>query len=371
MHGTKRMTMSRPRVKPEHAPYRVSAGRIRIGGVTYGTAAEIADPDGWVWSLLGAMDGTREPDEIVTAVLSSHPGLPEGTVRAGTQQLVNSGYVEDAGAAHPDCLTERDIQRYDRAVRYYRWLDMTPRASSWEPQALLRRATVTVLGVGGTGGVAALALAASGVGHLRCVDPDLVELSNLSRQVMYSEDDIGQPKVDVAVRRLVRLNSDIEVTGQRLRVSDADDVEPLARSCDVLLLAADQPADVRVWTNRACLAADRPWVNAGYQGPRVQVGAFIPGDGACLECVFLHGRDFQRQSGGQPDQAEGPGAAAAHAVGAASAGICGYLAAHLVISMITGIPPVAGGQMKGVNLTELDAPGSIAWQRHPHCPACG
>ena len=160
MHGTKRPTMSRLRVKPEHAPYRVSADRIRIGGVSYGTAAEIADPDGWVWSLLGAMDGTREPDEIVTAVLRSHPGLAEGTVRAGTQQLVSSGYVEDAGAAYPDCLTEREIQRYDRAVRYYRWLDMTPRASSWDPQVLLRRATVTVLGVGGTGGVAALALAA-------------------------------------------------------------------------------------------------------------------------------------------------------------------------------------------------------------------
>lgn len=371
MHSAKTPTMSRPRVKPEHAPYRVSAGRIRIGGISYGTAAEIADPDGWVWSLLGAMDGTREPDEIVTAVLRSHPGLPEGTVRAGTQQLVNSGYVEDAGAAYPDCLTERDIQRYDRAVRYYRWLDMTPRASSWDPQALLRRATVTVLGVGGTGGVAALALAASGVGHLHCVDPDLVELSNLCRQVMYCEEDIGQPKADVAVRRLVRLNSDIEVTGQRLRVSGIGDVEPLARNCDVLLLAADQPAEVRVWTNRACLAAGRPWVNAGYHGPRVQVGAFIPGEGACLECVLLHGRDFRRQSVSQLDEAAGPAAAADHAVGATSAGICGYLAAHLAISLITGIPPVAGGQIEGVNLAALDTPGSIASQRHPHCPACG
>lgn len=72
-------------------------------------------------------------------------------------------------------------------------LDLTPRASTWEPQERLRRALVTVIGVGGTGGVAALALAASGVGRLHCVDPDVVELSNLSRQVIYTEDDKRQP----------------------------------------------------------------------------------------------------------------------------------------------------------------------------------
>lgn len=354
--------MSRPRVKPEHAPYRIPDGRIRIGGLSYGPAGEIADPDGWVWSLLKAMDGTKQPDEIVATVLSSHPGLQEATVMAGAQQLVNSGYVEDAGAAPPDCLTERDLRRYDRALGYYRWLDGTPRASSWEPQALLRRAAVTVLGVGGTGGVAALALAASGVGHLHCVDPDLVELSNLCRQVLYTEDDIGEPKADAAVRRLGRLNSDIKVTGERLRVRSIADVEPLARDCDVLLLAADQPSDVRIWTNRACLAARRPWVSAGYHGPQVKAGSFIPGDGACFECLLAS--DADRHADAKR------GAAIAHAVAATSAGISGYLAAHLVISLVTGVPRAAGGRFDAVNLAALDAPFSVRGQRHPCCPAC-
>jgi molybdopterin/thiamine biosynthesis adenylyltransferase len=78
----------------------------------------------------------------------------------------------------------------------------------------LRASRVTVVGVGGTGGVAALALAAAGVGQLHCVDPDVVDLSNLGRQVVYTEDDTGRPKVGGAVARLRRLNADIAVSGE-------------------------------------------------------------------------------------------------------------------------------------------------------------
>lgn len=207
--------MLRPRVKPEHAPYRIDGGRIRIGGASFGIAAEIADPDGWVWAMLSAMDGSRGLAEVVELARQAHPSQPADRLGGGARQLIGSGYVEDAAGPVPGTLTERDLCRYDRAAAYFRWLDLTPRAGSWEPQARLRAARVTVLGVGGTGGVAAMALAASGVGRLHCVDPDVVELSNLSRQVLYTEDDIGQPKADAAVARLRQLKGDIEITGQQ------------------------------------------------------------------------------------------------------------------------------------------------------------
>ena len=82
-----------------------------------------------------------------------------------------------------------------------------PRASSWDAQARLARSRVTVVGLGGSGAGAAAALAASGVGRLHCVDPDAVELSNLNRQVLYSEDDIGRPKVDAAVDAAARAST--------------------------------------------------------------------------------------------------------------------------------------------------------------------
>jgi molybdopterin/thiamine biosynthesis adenylyltransferase len=363
--------MLRPRVKPEHAPYRIAGGKIRIGGVSYGLAAEISDPDGWVWAMLTAMDGSRGLPEVIERVHREHPDQRIEVLWRGAEQLISTGYVEDAAGPMPGRLTERDIRRYDRAVGYFRWLDLTPRTSSWEPQARLRDARVTILGVGGTGGIAALALAASGVGHLHCVDRDEVELANLSRQILYTEDDIGKPKADSAVTRLRRLNSDIEITGQRMEVACTEDVRDLTGNCDVLLLGADRPPELRIWANRACLAAKRPWVDAGYHGPLVQCAAFVPGDGPCWECTRLHLRDSHAADGAHQDDSPHRAEAVFGAVGAVPAGISGYLAAHLVIALLTGVPPVVPGRIETSNLAALDAPLVLHSEPHPECEACG
>ncbi len=194
--------MRRPRVKPEHAPYRVGGERIRIGGMSYGLAAEIEDPTGALWTLLGSLDGTRSVDGAVAATAARHPGTPPALLEQAVADLVAAGHVEDAAGPEPAGLTARDKARHDRGRRWFRWVDLVPRASSWDAQARLARSRVTVVGLGGSGAGAAAALAASGVGRLHCVDPDAVELSNLNRQVLYSEDDIGRPKVDAALERL-------------------------------------------------------------------------------------------------------------------------------------------------------------------------
>jgi len=362
--------MLQPRIKPEHAPYRTAGGKIRMGAVSYGLAAEISDPDGWVWTMLTAMDGSRDLPEIVEHVHAAHPGQSPRVLRLGADQLVASGYVEDAAGTVPPGLTERDLDRYGRSVGYFRWLDLTPRASSWEPQALLKGSRVTVLGAGGTGGVAAQALAASGVGRLHLVDPDEVELSNLSRQVLYTEDDIGKLKVDAAVARLRRLNTDIEITGQQSEATCIADVLRLTDDCDVLVLAADRPPDLRIWTNRACLSAGRSWVWAGYHGPLVQGGAFIPGEGPCWECTALMVRDTLAEIGARTEDSPQRMPAAFHAVGAASAGLSGYLAAHQAIALLTGVPKVFPGRIETVNLVTLDASQVFDDPRHPECVAC-
>lgn len=362
--------MIRPRVKIEHAPYQIADGKVRIGGVSYGIAAEIADPDGWVWAMLAAMDGSRTMPEIIEYVGAAHPDQPVTVLRGAAEQLVRSGYVEDAAAPAPAVLSERDIQRYDRAVGYFRWLDLIPRQSSWEPQALLKDARVTILGVGGTGGTAAMALAAAGVGHLHLVDPDLVELSNLSRQVIYSEENIGTPKANSAVGRLSALNGDIEVTGQQLAAGCERDVLAVAGDCDVLLLAADRPPGLRTWVNRACLTAKRTWVDAGYHGPVAQVAAFVPGAGPCWECTRLSLRDRLAVTGQQPDPTPHRTEAVFGAVGAVPAGISGYLAAHLVIGLLTDIPKIIPGRVEMVNLAALDASAAFENPPHPDCQAC-
>src|SRR5262245_10538395 len=114
--------MKRPRIKPEHAAYRVARRRIRIGGPTYGIAAEVDDPSGSVWTLLQSMDGHRSAEQIVQRVLEEHPGETANAIGAALNLFIESGYVEDAGAPDPEELTECDKQRFDRSRAYFRWM---------------------------------------------------------------------------------------------------------------------------------------------------------------------------------------------------------------------------------------------------------
>lgn len=366
------IAMRRPKVKPEHTPYRIAGNRVRIGGLSYGLAAEVKDPTGAVWTLLRSMDGSRGADEIVARVVAAHPDESESGVRAALERFILAGYVEDAGAPEPAVLSARERERYDRGRNYFRWVDLKPRASSWEPQLLLRRARVTVVGLGGTGGNAALALAASGVGRLTCLDRDVVELSNLNRQVLYTEADLDRPKAEAAADRLRDLNSDISVDGRRSEITGIDDVRPLLDDCDLLLLAADRPPEIRRWVNRACLASGTPWVEAGYHGPLVVVGVYVPGEGACYECLRA-AQDARLDELGahRADAIPFREDAVSNAVAAPSAGISGYLAAHAVLALLIGSPPLAAGQMHGVNLAALDHRWVLDDKPRADCPACG
>jgi molybdopterin/thiamine biosynthesis adenylyltransferase len=366
--GATARTYHKPRIKPEHSPRRISGGRIRIGGTVFGIGAEIADPSGFVATMLTLLDGHHTPDEVVARMIAAHPDLTRADAASMLDQLVAAGFVEDADAPE-NTLTTRERTRYDRGRRFYRWVDRTPRADSWEPQLALRAAAVAVVGVGGAGGQAALELAASGVGHLHVVDRDAVELSNLNRQILYTEADIGRPKVDAAGERLRALNSDIEVTTRRTEISGIADLAGIVAEFDVLLLCADRPGDIRVWANRACLAAGKPWVNSGYHGPRAAVATYVPGTGACYECSWLAEHDREVALGSETPYRTAR--TSSDAVCAPSAAACGSLAAYAVIGLVTGITEVRPGRIHGVNLVAPEVPYLVDDPRRADCPACG
>jgi molybdopterin/thiamine biosynthesis adenylyltransferase len=373
--------MRRPRIKPEHRAYRTVDGHIRIGSVVYGIGSEVKDPDGWLWTLVEAMDGTRETEDIVAEVSRLHPELrlPAPDIVQALTDLTDAGYVEDAGAEPPAELSERERERYSRGMTLLRWMDLRPRESSWEPQLRLRRSRVLLIGVGGTGGAAARDLVASGVGRLHCVDPDVVELSNLNRQTLYGEHDLGTPKTDAALTALRALNSDTTVTGERREVHGPADLEDLltgasgaGSSYDVLLLAADRPPVIRRWANQVCLATGTPWAEAGYRGPLVSVGVFTPGRGACWECLRsteIERRDL-RLAPGQDEDVASP-RMPWNPVNAVTAGLSGSLLAHAALALLCGVPRIDPGCRFGLNLMVPGDPVLQRSERRPECPSCG
>jgi molybdopterin/thiamine biosynthesis adenylyltransferase len=364
--------VEQPRIKPEHDAFRTRGGNVRIGGGVHGIAAEIEDPDGWVWSLVVACDGTRRRDAIVAEVRRTHPSLSEADVTGAIDDLINAGHVEDAAAPPPPGLSPRERERYGRSAQYYRWTDPLPRKSIWDVQMRLKESRVLVVGLGGAGGAAAMALATAGVGDLHCVDFDRVELSNLNRQILYTERDLGRSKVDVAVERLRQLNSDITVTGEHARIERLEDFFPLLEGRDLMVLAADGPDGIRHWANRACLKTGTPWVEGGYHGPHMVTGGYVPGEGACWECLRL-GEQRRLDLGLVSDDARAKGQprAPGHPVTAVTAVISGQLKAHWAIALLTGAARVRPGTAWGLNLMAPDEPPAVSYPRQPDCPACG
>jgi molybdopterin/thiamine biosynthesis adenylyltransferase len=362
--------VKRPRIKHAHAPARLGDGVIQLGSRLYGVGSELRDsPDGSVWKLMGLLDGTRDLATVVAVMCRDDPALDGQSVRDGVQTLIDMGFVEDAGAPVPADLSAAEVERYASNSRYFAWVDKTPRPSPYEHQRLLKRAKVSLLGLGGVGGAAAMSLVAAGVGSLLCADYDVVEPANLNRQILYTEDDVGAPKVDAAVQRLRGINRHVEVTGRSIRAQSIEDILPLM-DADLFVLCADQPyPDIALWTNDAALRTGTPWILSQYIGPLTQTGLFRPRKTPCFRCVvaanpaMFPGPDDNGVQLLYPP----PG----HAVIAPTAILSGQLAALETICQLTGMPVQTAGRIFRQSLLVYDHNFYSDLEFWPGCPSCG
>jgi molybdopterin/thiamine biosynthesis adenylyltransferase len=151
-------------------------------------------------------------------------------------------------------------------------------------QRRLAESKVAVVGLGGLGTVSSLYLALAGVGHLRLVDQDTVELDNLHRQVLYSPDDLLFPKVEVSAKRLRKANPLVKVEPFPENVN-ANNVERLLSGMDCVVDGLDNMR-TRYLVNRACAKLGIPYVFGAAIGVEGNLSVFAPPETPCLECVF-------------------------------------------------------------------------------------
>jgi adenylyltransferase/sulfurtransferase len=171
----------------------------------------------------------------------------------------------------------------DQRVRRYQRQTSLPEVGR-EGQLKLREAKVFVAGLGGLGSVCTTYLVAAGVGHVRIVDKDVVELENLNRQILHWTEDIGKSKIDSASDKLGRLNPDcrIETLKEEVRAENAGD---LISDSSVILDATDN-LETRKVLNRISVEKGVPFVFGGVEGFDGMISTFVPGRSPCLECLF-------------------------------------------------------------------------------------
>ncbi len=224
-------------------------------------------------------------------------------------------------------------------------------------QQRLAAARVLLVGAGGLGSPAALYLAAAGVGTLGIVDDDVVDVSNLQRQVLHATDRIGVPKVDSAIERLRELNPDVAVEGHRTRL-DRLNGRAIVAGYDLVIDGSDN-FPTRYLVNDACVLEGRPLVYGSIYRFEGQLSLLHADGSPCYRCLFAE----------PPAPELVPSCADAGVLGVLP-GVIGTLQALEAIKWLTGI----GETMRG-RLLLFDALAlrfrEIAIRRDPECAACG
>ncbi len=216
------------------------------------------------------------------------------------------------------------------------------------------RGRILIVGVGGLGVPAAFALARSGPCRMTLIDPDPVELSNLARQVIYRQDDLGKPKTECAARRIRGRFPNVEIE-PRVIALDPDNALGLAQSHDFIIDATDDPA-AKFLINDAAIKTRRPFVYGGVIGMTGQAMTVIPGDTACLRCLFEE----------PPGQTEVASCREAGIVGAV-AGVIGEIQAAEALASLSHATPRLAGRILTYDATR---PARFRTTEVPARPGC-
>lgn len=241
-------------------------------------------------------------------------------------------------------LTEEEKIRYRRQI-------IIPEIGE-EGQKKLKSATVLVAGCGGLGSVVTFYLVSMGVGKVRIVDKDRVELSNLNRQIIHFTDDIGKEKVHSAREKLSRLNPNVEIEALNLRL-DAGNTESIARGCDVIVDALDNIEGRRI-LNKISQRLKIPYIYGGVDGLNGMITTFVPDETACFECVFPQTKRQKDEIG-----VVGP-----------SPGVIASLQVMEVLKLILGMEGVLKNRLLFFCGQDMRFE-EIKIFKNPACPVCG
>jgi molybdopterin/thiamine biosynthesis adenylyltransferase len=222
-------------------------------------------------------------------------------------------------------------------------------------QRKLAKSKVAVVGVGGLGTVSSLYLALAGVGHLRLIDQDTVEIPNLHRQILYSLDDLHYPKAEVAAKRLEKLNPLLKAEPVPENMNPSN-VEKLLAGVDLVVDGLDNMF-TRYLINRACVKMDVPYVFGAAIGIEGNLSVFAPPETGCLECLMPNMSDNDLMT------------CDTRGVVGATPGIIGAMQAMEAIKVLTGMGSPLKGKLMVCDFNDMYFT-TVDTSKAANCPAC-
>jgi len=269
----------------------------------------------------------------------------------GMSTTLNDGdevYILPAVAGGSTELSAKELDRFSRQVML--------EEIGYTGQLKLKNAKICVVGVGGLGNPITSRLAAMGIGTLRIVDRDVIELSNLHRQTMFDESDVGQVKVEVAAKKLQKLNPDCKIEALAISVNDYTALEVI-EGCDVVIDALDS-VNARYALNKACIKSKIPFVTGAAVGMSGQVFTILPKESACYYCMFPELNEETMPT------------CSIEGVHPSILSIVGGIEVSEAVKIIIGKNPSLSQRILHIDLENLDFTSTRTF-RAEECPICG
>ncbi|TFG05856.1 MAG: HesA/MoeB/ThiF family protein [Promethearchaeota archaeon] len=241
-------------------------------------------------------------------------------------------------------LSEKEMERYARQMVIKNW--------GKDAQEKIKGSTIAIIGMGGLGSVNSYYAAAAGIGKIKIIDNDNVDLTNLNRQIVHFTPDIAKSKVKSAHEKLTMLNPEIQIEPHEIELTSKNILEVI-KDCSVVLDALDN-FKTRFLLNKTCIQNNIPYVHAACYAFEGRVLTVIPKKGPCLQCFYPK----------MPEEMK-----TIPVVGSA-VGIIASIEITEAIKLITGLGKPLVGRLLIVDGENMNF-DIIEVQRHPKCPICG
>ena len=358
-------------IKSIYPIYRSGDNKFRIGA-QMGVSVEINDHNNEFWDLCHLLNGDMNIDEVIKNMKVKHAKLSDQDVLDGIKQLDNLNFMEELRPNEFDDNSS-PLYRYEGNVNYFGHF-CSIEDDKADIQRQLLKSRVLLLGLGGIGSNILPLLASAGVGNITCVDYDSVEVSNLNRQYLFNEADIGRLKCDVAQEHISSFNSNIKIQAINRKITSTDDIDELIFNTDVVICAIDEPPFIaQRLVNHVSVKYGIPCVYGLTQLTAGRVFTVLPNVSGCFDCLNIYYTKQDPQFLGQlfgfreakfnpPTLTFGPDIMQLAAIMASE-----------VIRVITGyIPPSSIGRQVEHNFVDHSTKVLTEWPRYENeCPTCG
>ena len=328
------------------------------------------DSSKFIASVCKLLDGKRTLAELSQELMPLFPN--ETPYLEKLLSVLDKEYLlEDSECNYPEKLTEYDTVRWSRNIEFF-GAHCKATENKYSHQEKLKSTKVAIFGLGGVGSNILYNLVAMGVCNIRVVDFDKVELSNLNRQIIYNECDIGQLKSEVARNRISHFLLDANIEFINKKISCSEDIEEIISGQDIVIVAIDYPREKIIdWFNLACVKKNIPFLCGSLDSRLVTYYGVVPGKTGCVECWkagkektdFVFQEIIQRK-----DFIASPSSNVA--IMPFISLVSGFVANEF-LKIITGIAePQSLGKLCAFDFISSEVMVSESWEKNPLCPIC-